>query len=285
MLKLIILRFSMALFSLGFFTTGFGQNAGKWTQCTGEAVIQNITNEEAQVIAKRKARLDAIEKVCGVKLQAETLVRDFIMAGDFIHSISYGHVTEERKHNWATETIPSENYNEPPIIILRLIMEAKVVPINEKPDPYFKIDLKLNRKVFQSGYEVILKIKSTKDCYITVINLAANDSVYIILPNQFQEDNFLQAHQEIEFPSKLYRDSGLHIRVENLQGHLKDTELVKVVATKQKIVLTDEVDTSSGFGIISTPKIAVTKLARWLSEIPISERAEATTIYTIQAKE
>lgn len=257
----------------------------RWVECSGEAVVQNITNEEAQVIAKRRARRDAIEKVCGIQLQAESLVQDYVLAGDFIHAIAYGHVVEEKNLSWETETLPPENPSTPPVILLRLTMNAKVIPINDMPDPYFKLNLNLNRNVFQSGDEVILRVKSTKDCYITVLNLAADDSVYVLFPNISQRDNFIDAEKSVEIPSKAERESGFHIRVRNLPGHKKDTELVTVIATKQKLNILDELESRHGFGTMGTPRMAMTRLARSLSGIPVSERAEASVIYEIHSIE
>jgi len=254
---------------------------GEWVQCSGEALLQNITNEEAQVIALRRARLDAIEQVCGVNLQAETLVHNFVMAGDFIHSVSYGNVVEEKDHSWKYETIPAKNPAGPPVIALRLTMNARVVTVAEKPDPYFTVTAALNRAVYQSGDEVIVNIQSTKDCYITVLCLAANDSVYILFPNRFREDNFIQVNTTVEIPSAPDRNAGLHFRVVNLVGHKKDAEMIKVIATRGNLSLSKDMRSGSGFGLLGTPKMAVTSLAQWLSAIPVSERAEATAGYSV----
>ena len=275
---------SYMLWIFAFGETTRGQHEAEWIHCSGEAAVQNVTYEEAQVLAKRRARLDAIEKVCGISLQAETLVKDFMMAGDFIHSIAYGHVIEEKDIAWKTETLPPESPEKPPIILLRVNMNAKVVPVQEKPDPYFKIDLKLNRMTYQSGDEVVLTVKASKDCYLTVFNLAANDSVYILFPNDVQVDNSIRANRLVEIPEKKYRDAGLHIRVANLPGHNKDTEIVKIIATKQKLDIRSDAASIGVFGSVGTPRIAVTKLARWLSEIPVSERAEAAVMYTVQSE-
>ena len=233
--------------------------------------------------ALRKARIDAIEQVCGINLQAETMVKDFQLAGDFIHSISYGHVVEEKDKKWETITMPSDNPNDPPVLIYKVSMQAKVISREEKADPSFKINLKLNRTTFQSGDEVIFKIKSTQDCYLTILNLAANDSVYILFPNKFAENNFLNKNTTTQIPNKEQRNQGFHIRVATLPGFKKNSEVVKVIATKQRIDFIDEIDLSNAFSPIGTPKMAVTKLARWLSQIPISERTEATAVYTVEA--
>ena len=263
----------------------FGQSKAQWVKCSGEAAIQNISNEEAQIIARRQARLNAIEKVCGVQIQAETLVKDFMLAGDFIHSLVYGHVVEEKDLVWKTETIKPENPSDPPIIVLKLSMMAKVVPVNEKPDPSFKIKLKLNKNSFESGDDVIFNIKSTKNCYLTIINLAANDSVYVLYPNKYHSKNYIEANKSFIFPDRIERESGFHIRVSNLPGHKKDTEIVKVIATKKKVDFLFGLEVSKGFRLMGTPKMAVTRLARLLSEIPVSERAEATVMYTISKAE
>jgi len=265
------------------FVSLFAQENGKWVTCTGDAAIQNISSEEAKILALRKARIDAIEQVCGINLQAETMVKDFQLAGDFIHSISYGHVVEEKDKNWETITMPSDNPNDPPVLIYKVSMQAKVISREEKADPSFKINLKLNRTTFQSGDEVIFKIKSTQDCYLTILNLAANDSVYILFPNKFAENNFLNKNTTTQIPNKEQRNQGFHIRVATLPGFKKNSEVVKVIATKQRIDFIDEIDLSNAFSPIGTPKMAVTKLARWLSQIPISERTEATAVYTVEA--
>jgi hypothetical protein len=260
----------------------FGQDSGKWIQCSGEAAIQNITYEDAQAIARRQARLDAIEKACGVSLHAETLVKDFMTAGDFIHAISYGHVVEEKDVKWDTETLPAQKPGNPPMVVLRVKMLARVIPETGMPDPSFKVDLKLNRTSFKSGDEVILNIQTTKDCYLTVLNLGTDDTVRVLFPNQWQSDSFIKANAKIEIPDRLNRDLGIHIRVANLPGHKLDNEMVKVIATMQRIDLSGQSETSSGFGLMGTPKMVMTSLAKWLSDIPISERAEAAMGYIVE---
>ena len=164
-------------------------------------------------------------------------------------------------------------------------MKAKVALREEKPDPSFKVILKLNRAAFQSGDDVFFKIKATKDCYVTIFDLAANDSVYILFPNKFADNNFLKRNSMIEIPNEQQRREGFHIRVATLPGAKRNSEIVKVIATKERIDFIDDMDMSSVFSSIGTPKIAITKLAQWLSQIPISERAEASASYIVEARE
>ena len=256
-----------------------------WVSCRGEAAIQNITQEEAEHIAKRRARLDAIEKVCGVQIHSETLVNDFVMAGDFIHAFSSGEVVEEKDIQWQTETLPPENPASPPTVLLRLTMMAKVAVSEDQPDPSFKVDCKMNRTTFQSGDEVIFTIKPTKDCYVHIFNLAANDSVYILFPNNnFVTSNYIEAGKMVQIPGKSDIESNRSIRVSVLPGHKQDTEVVKIVATKSPVQFVEDFQVLNGFGLIGTPRVAVQQIARWLSQIPLSERAEETIVYTVNAK-
>jgi hypothetical protein len=263
----------------------FSQELSTWVECSGEAAIQNITYEEALVIARRQARLDAIEKACGVSMHAETLVKDFVMAGDFVHALSYGRVVEERGLQWRIETLPSQNPGSPPGMLLRIEMKARVVLDEGRPDPSFKVDLNLNRSTYKSGEEVILNVRATKDCYVTVLNLGADDTVRVLFPNKWQTDSFFKENESVEIPDKSSRDSGIRIRVANLPGHQRDREIVTVIATKEKINILDATDISAGFGLMGTPKMAMMELAKWLSQMPVSERAEATAVYAVESRE
>jgi hypothetical protein len=252
-----------------------------WVSCTGEASLHNITYEQAQTLAKRQARLDAIEKACGVSVHAESFVNNFVLAGDFIQALSYGEVLEEKDLKWETVSLSASEHTGPPAIIVRLTMNARVRPVSGKPDPAFKIDLDLNKKVYETGNEVVFHVKASKDCYLTILNLAADDSVYVLFPNDLRRDCRMNGGSESDFPSTEDRDGGLRIKVASLPGHDEDIEMVKVIATEQNVPFLEGFETSTGFEVIGTPRVAVARLARWLSEIPVSERAEASATYRV----
>lgn len=279
-----LLILQILFYSMSCLEPASAQTNAQWVDCSGEAMLQNISNEEAQAIAKRRARLDAVEKACGIKIQSESMVKDYQLLSDFIHSVSHGYVVEEKDIKWITETLHSKESNAPPTIIVKLSMRAKVIQDEGEPDPYFSVKLKLNKTNFIAGDEVILDIKPTKDCYITILNLAANDSVYVLLPNSWQSSQFVVSNKTISFPSDNLRESGFHLRVSNLPGHKRDTETVYVIATKQEINFVDDINNSAGFGVVGTPKLALQKLARWLTQIPIEERAEGSVMYNIYSK-
>jgi hypothetical protein len=252
-----------------------------WVFCSGEAPLQNITYEDAQNLAKRQARLNAIEKGCGVSVHSESFVNNFVLAGDFIQALSYGEILEEKDLKWETLTLSASEHTGPPAIVVRLTMSARVKSVSGKPDPSFKLQLDLNKQVYQNGDEVIFHVKASKDCYLTILNLAADDSVYVLFPNDIRRDCRMISGTQLEFPSTEDRERGLRIRVATLSGHSEDNEMIKIIATKQDVPFLDVSESSTGFEAIGTPRVAVARLARWLSEIPISERAEISATYRV----
>ena len=59
---------------------GVSASDGKVVTSTGVAAIANLTPEESQNLALRRARHNAIEKVCGVSVQAETFIDNNMLA-------------------------------------------------------------------------------------------------------------------------------------------------------------------------------------------------------------
>ena len=255
------------------------QDEGVWVQCMGEAVIRNITAEEAHRLALENARQNAVEKGCGISLQSETWVNNFAMAGDFVRAISHGRVVEEKDLKWETASIPSDMPGRPPSLVVRVVMNARVVSESGVADPDFKISVEMNKREFRSGDEAVFNVSSTRDCYVTVLSLAANDSVYVLFPNAMQKNNGLKAGESIRIP-----DGGFKIRVMTLPGHTKDSEVVQVIATKQAVTIYDPADIAFGKGSVGTPRVAITKLARILAGISVSDRAEDSKIYTVSSK-
>lgn len=251
-----------------------------WVECVGDADLYKTSVEEARSVALRNARLNAIEKACGVRLQSESMVHDYSLAGDFINSVSYGEVIEEEVIEWET-IIVQPSKNEIPNIKLRVHIKANVVQQNIEPDPSFLIRLDLNKSIFQSGEELIMTLSSTKECYLTILNITANNEVIVLLPNEYHKENKIAERENFIFPSEQDRANGIRFRVSNIPGHRGSNEIIKVIATKQRIDFLDDFEKRGNYGYIPTQKMAMTSLARWLSGIPLNYRAEATATYKV----
>ena len=259
--------------------------AQSWVRATSEPiVIQNITPEQAFYRAKQNARKEAIRKVLGTHIQQSAIVQNATFAGEFIHAFSYGHILNEKVENVDIKILqPSSNLM--PILTCQVTMKCEVVEEKGKPDVSFKVKAELNSLSFTDGDEMIIRVKSTKECFITVLNITATDDIYVLFPNQYRKKNKIFPDETIEIPSAEDRQNGLHFRVNSLPGHKEDTEYIKVLATRQPIGFLEDIDEESGFKKFKNNKYALTELAQWLTMVPANERAEDFISYIVVSGE
>lgn len=246
----------------------------------GEVFLANITPEEAQTMAVKRARYNAIEQVCGVRVQAETLVKDFVLQGDFIHQVVYGRIIGEKILKWELD-VDQPSPVKPPGLTLRVTLEAEVQPEKGEPDPFYKVKVWLNKNVFESGEEMIVNVNATKGGYLTVLNFSADGSVTLLYPNLLRRDNMIEAGRDYEIPAKEDRGDLLKFQVSTLPGHQQDTEAIKVICTRGPVNLLSEVKAHGNFGVMESTSFAVTEIARLMASIPPRDRAEDTAIYQV----
>jgi hypothetical protein len=251
---------------------------------TGEASLSNVTPEEAQKAALQKARLSAVETACGVKLQAESFVRDFDLRGDFIHAISYGHIISEEVTSWKVE-VEQKNPRTPPTMTCLVTIKASILQEKGNPDSSYQAKVRLNKTVYQSGDEMIITVNVTKPSYITVLNFTADDRVILLFPNQIRRDNRMDAGREYQIPSAADREGVLRLQVSTLPGHKRDTEFIKVIATSKPVNLLEGISLKGQYGVMDTVSLAVTEIAKLISAIPVQDRAEDTSAYQIVSTE
>lgn len=251
---------------------------------TGIAAITNTTAEEARSLALKGARLNAIEEVCGTRIQAEAFVSHHKLTGNFIHAVSYGHIVSEEIVRWDVDVL-QESPKHIPEISYHVTIRATVQREEGEPDPFYNVTVRLNKKVFQSGEEMIIYVRCTRPGYITVLNFAADDRVVLLFPNRIRRDSQVEADREYQIPSAADRDGVLKLQVSNLPGHMTDTELIKVVATREPFDLLSGLSMKGEYGMMDTVNFAVTEIARLISSIPLKHRAEATVMYQIVSPE
>ena len=64
----------------------------------------------------------------------------------------------------------------------------------------FDLSLTSDKSLYRVNDLPVFSIKSSKDCHLTLINVEAGGDGTVILPNKFQQDNFLPADTEVKFP-------------------------------------------------------------------------------------
>lgn len=258
------------------------QESSIWVNSSGEAVTDdNRSIGDVKKEALANARRGAVEKVVGVIIQSDTLVKDFTVQADFIASLSAGHILEEKIIKWDAKLI-GENENSSPAVIYKVLIQAKVGIEKGLPDPAFKIDASLNRKVFKDGDNVILKIMATKDCYLTIFVVTEKKDVYIILPNRYNRNNFVKRGDKFICPTERDVARGLNLKAGLIPGTTETKEFIRIIATKNPIDFKPALFKEGiGIGVFLNETGTLGELLKELVAIPANERTDAYLAYEI----
>jgi hypothetical protein len=249
-----------------------------WFEVTESVIIENITPEKSKEIAIQRACKKAIEYYSGIEISGRVLGiqaenQDDILIDNFssiTQQTTQGIITEKEVLNNETNSINNQ-------LIKTVALKVKVEKQKGKKDPTFQLTANLNRDYFQDGDEMELTVKSSKNCFLTVLNICSNDSVYVIFPNAYRKDNYIKSGELFQLPDSNDKKIGLYFPVNLLPNKNEDFEMIKIIATKQKI------DFSSiySFSAYGTYKSAFRDLQNWLLKIPRNEIEEVDLQYFV----
>ncbi|NQU04845.1 MAG: DUF4384 domain-containing protein [Calditrichaeota bacterium] len=250
--------------------------AQEWHTGEGLIIMANITPEQARAEAIQGARKDALE-AAGVELIGITTshIREvsgseaYDMFARFTRSITRGRIVSE-------EILFDDQEKLLEVWHYRIKLRAQVAMNIGEPDPTFRVDLKLNRQIYRDGEPMALTISATRDCYITIFNLYANDSLSVILPNRYQLCNHIKGRDTLMVPPP---DAAWELPVELAADCKEGSEAVMIVAVRDDISFTAR-DASIRNGLISVSD-ALTAINRWLVDIPADRRTEDIEYYVI----
>ena len=196
----------------------------------------------------------------------------------YLASMAAGMIVEEDTIQPA-KLLPGEETNNKPLYEVQLRVKIKQLA-NE--DPYFQLSMKLDpdRSIFHEGEQVALQIKSTKECYLTVFSIGADNRLYLVFPNVTQNNNYLKAHSVCPV-------SGLTMGL--LPGFKEASETIIAIATKENFPFIDfndktqwqKVATKEGQFLVFRIAGAATKLAEWMNKLGEDQWSIARLPYSI----
>jgi len=105
--------------------------------------------------------------------------------------------------------------------------DTKSLEKNE-PGKNFQIKFKPMKKLYKIGEELKFRFTTTKDAYVTLVDLGTSGDVTIIFPNRFTKDNFVQGGQTVAVPSK---ESNFEFVLIGNPGR----ENVRAIATEKRV--------------------------------------------------
>ena len=256
----------------------FVELGDSWFQVTESVIIENITPEKAKEIAIQKACKRAIEFYSGIEISGRILNAQSESQNQILID-NFSSITQQTTKGFIIEKelLKDELISNGNQLLKVITLKAKVDNQKGEKDPSFKITANLNRDYYKFGEEMELSVKSSKDCYLTILNICSNDSVYVILPNEYRKDNFVKSGELFQLPNSKDKEIGLYFPVSLLPNKIEDIEMIKVIATKQKI------DFSSvySFSAYGTYQSAFIDLQKWLLLIPRDEIEELDLQYFI----
>lgn len=243
-----------------------------WFEITTSVKVENITPEQAREKAIQRACQLAIEQFAGIEVTGRTSLiqaesNNKITMDHFsklTNQVSNGIILEK-------EILKEVNFAVNEGILKSVTLKLKVGKQQGKTDPYFSIEAGLNKTYFQDGEKLLLSVTPSKDCYLTILNIMSDENVTTIFPNQYRKDNFVKANELFELPDDNDNKLGIMFKVHLLPDKLEDTEIIKIIATKEPISIKINSDFSTAFEA----------LQNWLVTIPRDQIEEIDLQYFI----
>lgn len=255
----------------------------RWVTVTSKIHGLDRTPEEAKQEALQEARKMAVEQVLGMKIhevqqifKGETDEGIYDNFSQLIHSEVCGRIPEEKEPKY-------RSFFEGQIPVYTCRLTARVCAEKGEPNPGFKVNLILNHKdkIYRDEDDLILRILTSEDCYLTIFNVLSNGQVRVLFPNEMMPENRVTADKWFSVPSQDDLARGIHFRMELLPNKDEDIEEILVVATLLECPFITSEKSNDGFSYIPTYVGAFVELNKWLIAIPRGERAQAEAIYRV----
>ncbi|MDZ7292451.1 MAG: DUF4384 domain-containing protein [candidate division KSB1 bacterium] len=258
------------------------------TTTEGLASMAEMNQQQARTAALNEARAEAVRIVAGVKIRSEsigvksesmqegktTALQEFFASVN--RDVAYGHVVREEVLEEGPVTFANVP-GKPPQLQYRVKIRAQVAVEQSEPDPTFSLQVKTNKDIYRENELMTINIKATQDCYVYVFNVMANDSLVVLFPNLYMQDNRLKADSSLHL-----MPVGLSLQVSLLPGMQRATELIYVVATKQRYKFAPEWrDEDEALRSTATKSFAFIELPRWLANIPPDKRTDRVVAYEV----
>ena len=245
-----------------------------WFEVTSYAIIENITPMEAKDQAIKRACKNVIEYYQGVEVNARTL--DILSESNEKIVEFFSQIVNFNSHSKILEKqiINEEIITDGNILKKVVTIKVKVGKQKGEKDPYFNLYAELNKDYFKEGEKLGLSIIPTKDCYLSVFCLYSNETVSMLLPNEYRKDNFAKANEIFKLPNKT---DVFSLPVGLLPDKNEDTETLIIIATKKPISFPSFKNLST----YNTYESSLKELMYQLSLIPRNEVEEVTLQYYI----
>jgi hypothetical protein len=238
----------------------------------------STTIESAQRGSLDIARRAAIEQAVGVYVTGETVVRNAQLADVLIHVISRGVIVDEEvlERGLKLEGKMGDQ------VRYTTKIRAKVRKLPSEGHGSLAVTVYLNRKVFRSGDQAEIRVRTTEDAYLYLFAISEDEQLTMLVPNRFLRETSLKAGKEFTFPSEQIISQGIRLTTLVFPGKSKAVEKIKVIATRHPMEMLKHQAPEAVFeNYKSGDKRLLTDLLRTLSKLDPRDWAEDTVTYEV----
>ena len=66
--------------------------------------------------------------------------------------------------------------------------------------PPFTIEVKIDKDVYRIGEMVVITVRASQTCYLTLYDISTEGKVTQIFPNKYAQDNWIQGGDRLSYP-------------------------------------------------------------------------------------
>ncbi|MCE5251315.1 DUF4384 domain-containing protein [bacterium] len=256
---------------------------GEWIVACAECAELNLSREEAINKATNEARMKAVAFEAGIILVSDTTIdqnEQRVLFDKYTNIKSRGKIVDE-DGDPVIEIISTDMKDSRglPVNIYRVTVRCKVEQEGEH-DPMFAVTLDMDKALYKAGETMKFVIQSTQDCYITIFNVHGYDNkVHMLFPNDYDSDNFIFANTVTTIPSA---DSGIVFKAMLDEKQNRSSELIQVVATKNKVNFAEGWSKEAIFSFYPTPAAAGYTIGKILVNTPCEQWTETAKTLIIE---
>ena len=239
----------------------------------------NESQKDVENRALTEARVEALKKVNGVRVNSMSVVENHRLLVDLITAATEGHILGEEKID-SVPVVTDGRFK------WRVHYLFEVAPPRELHfDPSFKVRVAIDRTVLVPGDPLRFTVTTSKDAYIHVFDVLADHSVAVLLPNSLHRDKRVSANVPLTFPSPAEEQRGIRLLASLPPNQIDATEEIVVIATKDDV---DLIETDFREAVFKTfengNNVLVDKLYRKLFQLPDSGWIQDVAPYRIVGK-
>jgi hypothetical protein len=207
-------------------------------EATGEAELgQGVTKEQADQLAYEDALRSAIRKTCPMGVSSPMALLNNSLIVDLLQYAKRGIPVDTEI--LARETIADSVMRDGEKMTVdrrRVRIRTRFVALQGDDDPGFQVTISGLESSYVEGQEARVRITATRDCYVYLFTVAADQSVTVFFPNKYRPNNRLKAGQTIEFPDDNDGRKGIQFIMEMPQGQRSHTnEWITAIAVKRPV--------------------------------------------------